>query len=141
MKLCTLCKFIVTAQEGPGTVITHPGQDVELLCSVTPSGSQTAAWIINHVVHTVQQLHNGIVTGFNSNGNNLIIENIMMNDHRNDTQYSCGIVSSTSNPTVSDIEDESDPITLYVAGESTEMNRYVHTYVAKTHPQICIWIV
>ena len=110
--------FIVTAQEGPGTVTAHPGQNVELLCTVTPSGSQTAAWIINHVVYTVQQLHNGILTGYSSNGNNLIIENIMMNDDRNDTQYSCGTVLSTvSNPTVADIEDESDPIILYIAGE------------------------
>ena len=74
--------FIVIAQEGPGTVIAHPGQDVELLCTVTPSGSQTAAWIINHVVYTVQQLQNDALIGYSSNGNNLIIENIMMNDDR-----------------------------------------------------------
>ena len=42
----------------------------------------------------------------------------MMNDDRNDTQYSCGTVRSTvSNPTVADIIDESDPTILYVAGE------------------------
>ena len=99
-------------------VIAHPGQNVELLCNVTPSGSQTAAWLINHVGYTVQQLHNGILTGYSSNGNNLIIENIMMNDGRNNTKYSCGIVLSTvSNPTQADIIDESDPTILYVAGE------------------------
>ena len=111
-----LCKFAVAAQRG--TVIAHPGQNVELLCNVTPSGSQTAAWIINYVVYTVRQLHDGILTGYSSNGNNLIIENIMMNDDRNNTQYSCGIVPNTvSNPTVVDIYDESDSSTLYVAGE------------------------
>ena len=102
----------------PNIVIAHPGQDIELLCTVTPSGSQTAAWIINHVLYTVQQLHNGILTGYSINGNNLIIENIMMNDNRNDTEYSCGTVSSTvSNPTLPDIVDESNTTILYVVGE------------------------
>ena len=117
-----LCQFLVTAQQGPGIVIAHPGQVVELLCNVTPSESETAAWIVNHALYTVQQLHNGILTGYSTNRSNLIIENIMMNDNRNDTEYSCGIVSSTvSNPTLTDIMDESDPTILYIAGE------YQHT--------------
>ena len=42
----------------------------------------------------------------------------MMNDIRNDTEYSCGAVSSTlSNPTVADIFYESNLTILYVAGE------------------------
>ena len=42
----------------------------------------------------------------------------MMNDDRNDTEYSCGIVSSAvSQPTLSDILDESNSTILYVAGE------------------------
>ena len=42
----------------------------------------------------------------------------MMNDDRNDTEYNCVTVSSTvSNPTLKDIEEESDPTILYVAGE------------------------
>ena len=121
-----LCQFTVTAQEGPGIIIAHPGQNVELLCNLTLSRSETAAWLIDHGrVYTVQQLHNGIVTGYSSNGTNLIIEDIMMNDDRNDTEYGCVTVSSTvSNPTVGDIEDKSDPTILYVGGE------YQHTYVA-----------
>ena len=89
------------------------------MCIVTPSGNQTAAWIIDAgVVYTVQQLHAGILTGYSTNGNNLIIENIMMNDDRNKTEYSCVTVLSTvSQPSVADIIDESDPIILYVAGE------------------------
>ena len=104
--------FTVTAQEGPGIVIAHPGQDVELLCNVTSSGSQEAAWIINHVgPYTVQQLHNGILTGYRSNGNNLIIENIVMNDIRNSTEYRCVTVpNSMNNPT-------QGLTILYVAGE------------------------
>ena len=89
------------------------------MCNVTPSDGQTAAWIINHgAPHTVQQLHNGILTGYSTNGNNLIIENIMMNDDRNDTEYSCATIPSTvSQPTFANIIDESDPTILYVAGE------------------------
>ena len=110
----------MTAQ-GARTSITiaHPGQDVELMCTVTPSDSQTAAWIIDDgELHTVQQLHNGILTGYSSNGNNLIIENIMMNDDRNVTEYSCGTVpKGLSQPTEGDIVDNSDITILYVAGE------------------------
>ena len=88
------------------------------MCNVAPSGSETAAWVINTVVYTVQELHNGPLTGYSSNGNNLIIDNIMMNDDRNNTVYSCGTVPSTvSIPTMADIKDESDPTILYVAGE------------------------
>ena len=111
--------FTVAAQQGRGIVIAHPGQNVTLLCNVTPSGGQTAAWLINNGdVYTLQQLQNDILTGYSTNGNNLIIENIMMNDDRNDTEYNCGTVSSTiSQPTQVDIINESDPTILYVAGE------------------------
>ena len=114
-----LCYFTVTAQQGPGMVIAHPGHHVELLCTVTPFEYQTAAWIIDDgTLYTSQQLHNGILTGYSSNGSNLIIENIMMNDDRNNTEYSCGIISSkVSNPTVPDIINESDTTILYIAGE------------------------
>ena len=42
----------------------------------------------------------------------------MMNDDRNNTEYSCVTVASTvSNPTIADIIGESDSTILYVAGE------------------------
>ena len=93
------------------------------MCDVTPLGGETAAWIIDGVeVYTVQRLRNGILTGYSTNGNDLIIENIMMNDDRNDTEYICVTVSSTvSNPVLTDIEDESDPTILYVAGEYCDL--------------------
>ena len=53
-------------------------------------------------------LLNGILTGYSSNGDNLIVENIMMNDSRNGSEYSCVIVITIT---------ESNPTTLYVAGE------------------------
>ena len=117
--ITAFCYFTVTVQQSSSQLIAHPGQDVELLCTVTPSEIQTAAWIINHVVYTVQQLRDGIVTGYNKSGNNLIIENVMMNDSRNSTEYSCVIISSTldHHPLFADILAESDPTILYVAGE------------------------
>ena len=70
------------------------------------------------MLHRIQQLHNGILTGYSTNGNNLIIENIMVNDDRNFTKYSCVTLYSTqTQPSVADIVAESDPIILYVAGE------------------------
>ena len=69
-------------------------------------------------IYNTAIIHNGILTGYSSNGNNLIIENIMMNDDRNNTEYSCVTVASTvSNPTIADIIGESDSTILYVAGE------------------------
>ena len=112
--------FTATPQgevQGAGIVIAHPGQDVELLCTVTPSDDQTAAWIINDgVLYTVPLLHNGILAGYSSNGNNLIVQNIMMNDNRNGSKYQCVTVLRTQ-PELTNIIDESDPTILYVAGE------------------------
>ena len=89
------------------------------MCTATPYEGQTAAWLIdNGEIHTVQQLHNGILTGYSSNGNNLIIENIIVNDDRNDTEYICvTVLGAVSNPTLNDIFDESDPTILYIVGE------------------------
>ena len=109
----------VAAQQDSNKVIAHPGKGVVLICDLTPRRDQTAAWLIdNGQIHTLQQLRNGILTGYSSRGNNLIIENIKMNDDRNNTEYICVTVSSTvSNPTLSDIEDENAPTILYVVGE------------------------
>ena len=119
--LYNLCKFTVAAQEGPGIVIAHPGQDVELLCAVTvTSGNQVAAWLVNNVgPYRRAALRNGLLAGHSATlgSNNLIVENIMMNDARNDTGYQCVIVPAQGMITVADIIDQSDPTILYVAGE------------------------
>ena len=113
--------FTVAAQEGPGIVIAHPGQDVELLCTVTvTSGNQVAAWLVNNMgPYRINALRNGILAGYSVplGSNNLIVENIMMNDARNDSDYRCVIVPAQGVITVADIIDESDPTILYVAGE------------------------
>ena len=111
--------YVYAAHEGPGVVIAHPGQDVELLCTVTPSEIRTAAWVINNNgPYAVQRIHNGILLEYSSNGYNLLLTNIKMNDDRNDTEYNCVTIPSTvNNPTLLDIVAESDLIVLYVAGE------------------------
>ena len=114
-----LCKFTVAAQEGPGIVIAHPGQDVELLCAVTEnSDSLITGWLVNNILYRRSALRSGILVGYSATlGNNLIVENIMMNDVRNGSDYRCVIVPSYGMITLANITDESDPTILYVAGE------------------------
>ena len=113
--------FTVAAQEGPGIVIAHPGQDVELLCTVTvTTGSQATGWLVNNVgPYRIFALLSGILTGYSAtlDSNNLIVEDITMNDVRNGSEYRCVIVPAQGMITVADIIDESDPTILYVAGE------------------------
>ena len=114
--------FTVAAQEGPGIVIAHPGQDVELLCDVTvTSTNERVEWLVNNMgPYGINALRNGILAGYNTTlgSNNLIVENIMMNDDRNDTEYQCVIVSQGT----STIQRESDLIFLLVAGEYTTIS-------------------
>ena len=114
-KICI--DFTAAAQEGPGIVIAHPGQDVELLCNVTGiSAGQEAAWLINGKgPHAVNSIHRGDVTGYTTTlgSNNLIVENIMTNDSRNNYKLQCVIIT-TSDKT---IQITGDAYILYVAGE------------------------
>ena len=107
---------IADVQDRPTTVIAHPGQDVELMCTVNADYSnQTVAWLIQHAgPYLLQQLHNGLVTGYSSNGSNLIIENIMMNDDRNDNEYNCVVVWKDN---IQEILEMSHTIILFVMGE------------------------
>ena len=121
--------YAVAAQEGPGIVITHPGQDVELLCNVTVnSTSQTAGWLVNNTgLYSISAIRNGILTGHTAtlDSNNLIVKNITMNDGRNDSEYKCVIIPAQGMPTFANIIVESDPTVLYVAGEYIR----IHTYL------------
>ena len=109
---------VTAAQEGPGIVIAHTGQDVELLCTVTENSTrQTIGWLVNNEgPYRINAIRNGILTGHTAtlDSNNLIVENIMMNDSRNDSEYRCVIMYMA---TFADIIDESDPIFLYVTGK------------------------
>ena len=91
------------------------------MCTVTPSGGQIAAWVINDgIPHGLSAIQGNIISGYNATlgSNNLIIENIKINDDRNGSVYSCvTIPSGISNPSMADVINESDPTILYVAGE------------------------
>ena len=69
-------------------------------------------WLIDHAgPYGVNALLNGQVDGYSGGLDtaDLIIQNIMMNDHRNDTEYRCVIMQNTTT--------RGDPVYLIVAGE------------------------
>ena len=114
--------FTVTAQEakGPGIVIVHPGQDVELLCTVANADTSSnytlgVAWEINHIRYGIETLHNNVLAGYFVAGYfnpNVIVENIVMNDKRNNTEHKCLLLLNRTR-----LLNKSDPTILYVAGE------------------------
>ena len=74
---------------------------------------------MNNILYRRSALRSGILAGYSVSlgSDNLIVENIMMNDDRNGSDYRCVIVPAQGMITVADITDESDPTILYVAGE------------------------
>ena len=98
--------------------IALPGQDVELLCDVT--GDVGTAWRINGTLHVLSELFAGVVAGHNVSGRNIIVEDIMMNDVRNGSQYQCEIGQDPPDPNI-----EGNLTILYVAGECKD-RLYVH---------------
>ena len=111
--------YTVVAQENLTVVIAHPGQDVELLCTVTVTSGQAAEWLINMTMgpYRINAIRIGILPGYTANmgSNNLIVENITMNDDRNGSDYRCVIVPLID--TSSLVVERSNPTILYVAGE------------------------
>ena len=77
------------------------------------------AWLVNNMgPYKINALRSGILAGHSATlGGNLIVENIMMNDVRNGSDYRCVIVPAQGMITFDDIIRESDPTILYVAGE------------------------
>ena len=76
--------------------------------------------------YEVTALLNGTLTGYSSNGNNLIVQNVTMNDVRNGSNYSCVI-----NTTIAILR-QNYSTTLYVAGEYHDIHTvriYIRTYV------------
>ena len=74
-----------------------------------------AAWLINGKgPHVVSSIINGTVAGYTTalDSNNLIVENIMMNDDRNNSELQCVIIAIDRT-----IQRWSDPYILFVAGE------------------------
>ena len=69
--------------------------------------------------YELNALRSDILTGHTTtlNSNNLIIENIMMNDVRNGSDYRCVILIRQNISGIVHILLESDPTLLYVAGK------------------------
>ena len=112
--------FIVVAQQGYSTVTAHPGQDVKLLCDVTPSGNGSVAWMIDRMgPYGLSSIRNGIVPGYTNNLGNtsLIIESIMMDDDRNDTEHQCVIAISDVDKMILQPVERGSKTILYFAGE------------------------
>ena len=133
-----VCKFSVASQERPHIVIAHPGEDVELLCSLASISNNTVfvAWMINRLVtpYGINSLHNGLLDGYSATlvNTNLIIKDIKLNDDRNGSEYRCVILQNEI-----PILHESDPIILYVAGE---YRFYVHNHFLDFHVQITTYV-
>ena len=86
------------------------------------SKNQAVAWLVNSAgPYGKSALRSGILAGYNTTlgSDNLIVENIMMNDSRNDTEYRCVITVSMEQDMIITVTivRESDPTILYVAGE------------------------
>ena len=82
---------------------------------------QTTGWLVNNEgPYRINSIRNGILTGYTAtvNNSNLIVENIMMNDVRNGSEYRCVVIMLPRHMGALDmITDVSDPTILYVAGE------------------------
>ena len=84
------------------------------------SDTQGVAWVINNLgPYRLNAIHGGILTGYTAalDSNNLIVENIMMNDVRDGSEYKCVIVPAQGIVTLADIIEESNSTTLHVASE------------------------
>ena len=84
------------------------------------SATQAAAWLINNMgPYRINSIRGGILAGYTGHlgSNNLIVENIMMNDDRNGSDYRCVIVPALGLVTLAYIMEESDPAILYIVGE------------------------
>ena len=87
------------------------------MCNVTrTSDNEAVAWVVNNRLYGINALRSGILTGHTATlgSNNLIVENIMMNDVRNGSEYQCVIVLQDD---ASAIQRHSNRTVLYVAGE------------------------
>ena len=110
---------IAKEAKGPGRHIVRYGQDVELLCTfndlVLSSNALEARWQIGHMgPYGINSIRNGLVSGYSANVDNanIIVENIMMNDSRNGTEYRCVLFNNMGTRL-----NESYEIISYVAGE------------------------
>ena len=104
------------------------------MCTVKNISGNVAAWLINNAIgpYTANAIRGGQLDGYSVASdvlsNNLIVENIVRNDDRNNSDYKCVIVPAQVRLTLTDIIEESDPTILYVAGEYIYVRLYVSIY-------------
>ena len=71
--------------------------------------------------YRLNAIRDGVLAGYRGAAdpfsNNLIVENIMMNDDRDNNDYKCVIVSARGNITLANIIEKSDSTTLLIVGE------------------------
>ena len=122
MCVCVFCCITVAAQNDVEQRITvHPaGQDVELMYTLRQpfQSNESAGWIIHHSIpRGISFLVNGGERGYSADllNNNLIIENIIMNDSRNESEYQC--VITRTDGFNDQVVERGDIIILHVAGE------------------------
>ena len=89
------------------------------MCDVDGTEASTIWQINGSPVVSLSDLSNGTVAGHSVSGRNIVIEDIMMNDVRNGSQYQC--VSLAPPITAGNL------ITLYVAGECNDCNVLVQS--------------
>ena len=86
------------------------------------SNGTEAAWLVNKMgPFGANALSNGILAGhsLNVDSGNIIVNDIITKDPRNDSEYRC-VIRLQDTPT---ILNQSDPTFLYVAGELTILIR------------------
>ena len=113
-----LCYYAVAASN---IIIAHPGQDVELSCSLGET-SGSIRWLVDHNgPYGVNSLRGGILDGYSAHADStsIIIQNIMMNDSRNGTEYQCETTRNTM------IQPSDTVYLLYVAGEFQHIRRWI----------------
>ena len=67
---------------------------------------------MNGVTYTLGNLFDGRLVGHNISGTNIVVNDIILGDSRNGSEYRCFVVQSPPAPDIT-----SDPAFLYVAGE------------------------
>ena len=115
MAVCYILYLTVAAQEAtdPIIVIGHPGEDVELSCTLTVTQGFAVQWRIGHRYYGINALLNGLVDGYSAIVDNakMIVQNIMINDSRNGSEYWCAIWNGT------DILNRGESTFLYIASK------------------------
>ena len=109
----------------------------------TSTTNERVAWLVNlGGPHGIDSIRNGFLedNGYTATfgSDNLIVENIMMNDVRNDSMFQCVITLQDTTT----ILRESDQTILYIAGTyvSITVRVHLHNYICvRMYYNICMY--